>query len=341
MKNIIYTIAYSFLTVLSVSFVMQSCVRDDLSDCVAGKRVYFNYMLADTASVTTNTGDVRVAREGIFPGDVTFFNLYVFDEDGKFVKEVSARPVFVDRDSSRMYLDIDTLETGVYKFLAWANLSGQYSLSNDLVPGVSTAADVEVQLDLIKNSNEVSEELSPLFYASHLDESFTVQALLEQSFDLDLIQDTYKFNVSVTGLDSAYAGEHSFTVDVTDTNGKYKLDNAYSACKQFNYIRDCALRPVEDGKSEAYTPINIMRMDYTRNPHMRLKEKDTNATVLEDNWGDLFLLLRSMTGYNVDWNNQYEFDLRYFLTSSAATIIVEVNGWRLVIDNNGASLNNM
>lgn len=222
-----YKIVYPCVAALLTISFLQSCINDDLSICDAEKRVYFDY------TPKTEAGQ----NWGIEPTDVKRINLYIFDEEGKFVADyVDNSPVL----SPNYYISIPSLPNGNYKFLAWANLDGLYSISSDkLIPGQTTLNELEVYLNCIKNAS-VTEHLTPLFFATHSsNEEFLVSRQMDrQDFHLTLIDDIYKINVTVSGIDSKSL-EKEFMLDINDNNGRYKLTNDFASEDKFDYLAEC------------------------------------------------------------------------------------------------------
>jgi hypothetical protein len=60
---------YSLLVVALLSMTFNSCIKDDIDDCPASVRVYFDYLPATYANI----------KEGINPDEVTRLTLYWFD----------------------------------------------------------------------------------------------------------------------------------------------------------------------------------------------------------------------------------------------------------------------
>ena len=150
---------YLLPVAMTLLFCLSSCVNDDLSDCDMDKRVKFHY----TEYTPATYNDIEY-REGINPAAVTRMNLFIFDEAGKYVKEVIDEAPKMSKD---YYMTVSGLQTGDYKFIAWGSLKGVFSMSTEnFVPGVTTFNEVEIYLNSIRNGL-VTDSITPLFYASH------------------------------------------------------------------------------------------------------------------------------------------------------------------------------
>jgi hypothetical protein len=304
---------------LTMSF-LQSCINDDLSYCFTEKRVYFDYAPITEAGLDW----------GIEPTDIKRINLYIFDEESKFVAD------YVDNSpalSPKYYMSIPDLKTGKYKFLAWANLDGMYSISSDkLIPGQTTLNELEVYLNNIKNSS-VKERLTPLFFATHTNnEEFLVSKQMDrEDFHLTLIDDIYKINVTVSGID-AKSLEKKFILDINDNNGRYKLTNAFASEDKFDYLTDCA---VNDKMLSA--SLSVLRLaDYRKNPVIRITMPENNNTaIVEDN---LIEIILATLHENVDFNRKHVFNIHYDIDLTAPlNYQITIDGWT-VIKNGGGDL---
>lgn len=315
---------YNSLLVALLLMLLQSCINDDLSDCDAPKHVYFNYRPA-TYAITN-------VKEGINPEDVTRMDLFVFDEKGVLVQQYTDES---PQMSPTYYMTVEGLNSGNYFFIAWGSLKGQYSLvGENIKPGVTTIEELQVHLNCIKD-NMVTDFLSPLFFATHAEKTLEIHSMIKQRFNLDMIQDTYTFNVSVSGagMNKDYISKGSFHLDISDNNGKYKFDNSFTSCQKFNYIRTCT---VSEKQPAISGNISVMRLEEGRSPTMKIMDTDNNDTIIEDNIMELFSVLQA-SGYPIDLRYQHEFDIDYFFTGVPGEIQITINGWEIIKKNGDLS----
>jgi hypothetical protein len=287
-----------------------------MSSCVADKRVYFNYEPNKSAH----------KHEGINPDDITRMNLFVFDENDFFVKEyIDESP----RISPEYYMTIQGLKAGIYKLIAWGNLKEQYGLAAPtLIPGETKFDDLRVALKCIDNG-EVKEQLTPLFFATHSgSNSVEILEMKTQFIHLNLVDDMYKINVTVAGLDAASVADFTYSIDIADNNGMYRFNNDFAACEPFIYTQPCAVSA--EGNNELDASLTVMRLEATRNPVLRLVNKQTGKALFEDRLVSLILSVNEM-GASIDFEKTHEFDIRYELDQlSTVGIIVYINGWKLI-----------
>ncbi|MDH6306893.1 hypothetical protein M2459_003480 [Parabacteroides sp. PF5-5] len=311
----LYKIIYLFPLALVFFFLLQSCVNDDLSDCFTEKRVYFKY--------TPATYGIEY-KEGINPDEVTRMNLFIFDEDGKYVTEIIDEYPQMSFD---YYMTVSGLSTGDYRFIAWGSLKDIYSISSEkFIPGETSFNEVEVYLNTIKNGL-VTDSITPLFFATYNNNNtYPISAMKSQTIDLDMVQNTYRINVEVAGLDEVSL-LNSYQFNISDDNGRYNFDNSFASCEKFKYTANCSRNMNND---ELFSGLTVMRIAGNRSPMLNVSRSDADFPLVEDNLVEL-ILAASSAGANIDFEKHFTFDIRYELNPEVpGTIIIYVNGWRIV-----------
>jgi hypothetical protein len=301
-------------------FAFQSCINDDLENCFNEKRVYFDYLPITYAN---NKGEID-------PEDVTRMNLFVFDEEGKFLQEyVDENPAL----SPDYYMTVTGLKSGRYKFVAWGSLENQYGLhasGKAMIPGQTTIDELEVFLKNITD-HTVTDWLNPLFYATHTKNSaIEILAMQSQNIHLDLIDDTYRINVKITGVDSTSVMQNGYGITITDNNGKYKFDNDFAPCEEFNYIKSCSVS--KEKNYEMNASLMVLRLTNTHtNPILRVMNAKTNTPLIQSNLIALILAAND-SGANIDFYKTHVFDIKFELNPAAPLeCIIYINGFRLVL----------
>ncbi|MDR0749077.1 MAG: FimB/Mfa2 family fimbrial subunit [Tannerellaceae bacterium] len=310
-----------FTVACLLAFVFQSCIKDDLSDCMKEKRVYFSFSYKPAEKASTD-----VIKEGINLADVKRMDLYVFDENGLFVQKVTDESPAMSLD---YYMTIPGLKSGKYKFVAWGSLQNQYAVSpEELIPGKTSMKELQVSLNRVKADKRVNESLAPLFYASHEEETLVVNAMADQNFQLDMIQDTYTINVKVVGLTEEIRNNNTFQLEISDDNDKYTFGNEFVPSGLFTYTSLFAREA--DTLSARLT---VMRLAENREPLLYVT--DTNQPeecLIKSNLVELLVALRTVHGLTIDFRYQYEFTIEYVLDSSLTLVAVNINGWGLTSD---------
>jgi hypothetical protein len=278
---------------------------------VSDKRIYFDYELASSPK-----------GEGINPMDITRMNLFIFDENGLFVKECVDEAPQMGTD---YFMTVTGLAAGRYRLVAWGNLKEHYAISSAPEPGKTKFSDLQVVLQSIEN-DEVKVQLAPLFFATHT-ESNTIEVLGmgAQFIHLNLIQDTYRINVTVTGVDSTINATSDHIAKIEDDNGIYGFDNDFATCRKFAYTQPCQKIDKQDLKSS----LTILRLAANRHPLLSVINQQTREAVLEEDLVKLIQDAAVANGVTVDFNKMHEFDIKYELIS-AMEIVIYINGWKLV-----------
>jgi hypothetical protein len=312
MKQLHYV--YVFLLLL-VPVAFSSCIQDSLSDCISDKRIYFDYEQSLPSQKT----------RGINPDDITRMNLFVFDENGLFVKE------YIDETPQmgpEYFITVTGLESGYYRLIAWGNLKEHYAISSALIPGQTTFDDLRISLECIKN-NEVEDELTPLFFATHTgNNTLEILQMNNQFIRLNLVKNTYKINVAVSGMDPTLTAKYDYKINIADNNGMYKFDNDFATCRNFVYTQPCKINKEHSGDLES--SITVLRLAADRQPLLSLVNKQTGEVVVEES---LVQLIRAANeiGAAIDFGATHEFDIRYELHPISSTVIViYINGWKLI-----------
>jgi hypothetical protein len=312
-------IFHFFTIALLLAFVFQSCIKDDLSGCTKEKQVYFSYRAASYASESDD-----VVKVGIDPTDVERMDLYIFDENGLFVKKVTDESPAMGLN---YYMTVPDLKSGKYKFVAWGNLEDRYTiLPEKLIPGKTSIEELLVYLNGIidQTVDESSAPLSPLFYATHKEKELEVNAMTDQNFQLDMVQDTYTINVSIIGLDEETLNTNDFELEIYDNNDKYKFDNDFVQSDFFTYSSPCT--QVNDTLSSS---LAVMRLTDNRKPILRVVNTQTEESLVETDLVKL-LLTPNDTRAKIDFSYQYEFNIKYVLDAAFAIVAIKINGWTWV-----------
>lgn len=318
MKQILNTVQLYLLGILFV-FSLDSCINDDLSGCMTEKRVYFDYPETYTQS-------------GINPNDITRMDLFIFDQDGTFLTEVTDESPQMGPD---YYMTVSNLKQGFYKFIAWGNLKDQYSVFPATpIKGEMSVDDLEVHLNKIKDGL-VTETLQPLFFATHKNENMLeVTSMGRQDFHLGMVQNTYKINVEISGIDALALEENNFRVTISDNNGKYKFDNDFASCEKFNYTQPCHRK--DELTNDIVTSLTVMRLAEGREPVIQIINENTDQVLTTDNLVELILTASEAQGVKVDFSRQFEFNIRYELDwTTPMQYIIYINDWKIVRQEDG------
>ena len=136
----------ALLCIVGASILLSSCIKEDFDDCNYQLRLLYDY---------------NMDYVDLFSKQASRVNLFVFDEQGVFIKEIE-KPV--SNQLSAFYMDVDVPFNRSYNFLAWSGLYDEYyTLNQKMKAGVTHIDDVELSLTEL-NNEILSKELPPLWF---------------------------------------------------------------------------------------------------------------------------------------------------------------------------------
>jgi hypothetical protein len=145
---------------------------------------------------------------------------------------------------------------------------------------------------------------------------------------LNLVENTYKINVTVSGVDSTLTTKYDYKVNIADNNGIYKFDNDFAACENFVYTQPCKIN--KERNNDLESSLTVLRLAAGRQPMLSLVNKHTQEMLLEDSLVELIQEANSI-GADIDFEETHEFDIRYELNRpSSVGIVIYINGWKLI-----------
>lgn len=234
----------SLLYIPAAALMLSACnnpVFDDEGDCSTHYYLRFVY-------------DMNLKWADAFPSEVNSVNLYVFDENGVFVKEYMLRGEALSRPDYKMELD---LAPGKYQLVAWCGLENDgkemesFSVPTQ-VPGVTTLDDLTCTL------NATSTEEYPVFCDSRLFFMYhgKLEADLPDSMDgasyqytMDLTKDTNHIRIILQQLSAEDMNPEQFLFNIEDSNGVLAWNNSLMGNTKVMY-QQWDLQP---GEAEVFT----------------------------------------------------------------------------------------
>lgn len=288
----------TYLPLLLLLLSLGSCIKDDLSDCPAGLKVYFEYTPA------------TYARTGVDPKEVDRIDLYVFDAQGVF------RGVWIDKTpdlNPDYHIVINNLPfNDTYRFIAWAGLHSHYSaLPDKFIAGKTTYSDALLKLE--HASGTIDTKINPLF---HAEKSQYIDNNREHRVDMPLVQVYNTINLTTEGFSN---NSKTYRMTVYDNNGKYNFDSSFASDSDFNYTSVCT----KDTDGQLSATLNVLKLADDRTPIIEISDQDGTILFKENLVG----LINAMGSNNYNNTHIYDIHLRFGLSVS-----VSVNGWWVVED---------
>lgn len=350
----IMRLARLWMAVLTVSaFTSCSLMTEDRSDCPVGLYLNFKY-------------DYNLERANMFADHVGAVDVYVFDENGKYVtcqseaNEGDYRPL-----AAASYLMPMDLAPGKYQFIV---LAGQDSYSNqqerararfiraELRPGADMS-DLNIRLETKDGGGVILVENNglPLDTLWHGMEVEPVEVFAEKPtyHTISLIRDTKKINVTLRELDDPTTMDiANYDLTITDRNTHLLWDNSLDETETVVYTPHATWNtddrtptfdpngdPLEGVGKIAHADFMTSRILYheqaSEDGILSVVNKTTGMEVIRVNLPDLLSRLRTseeIYRYSAQefLDRGYDYQLDFFLKGDRlayVNISISVLGW--------------
>lgn len=256
---------------------MASCddlIYDDLQPCEVEYRVKFKY-------------DYNMKYADAFPHEVHSVKLYVFDENGRFVKEQTEEGDTLTTEDYAMKVE---LPQGRYELITWAGLENQESFRvPQLIPGTSTKQELTCRMNrsTVDGKDRV-EYLQPLWHgAARLDVTGKDDVAETITVEVPLVKNTNTFRIILQQLAEEPIDVDNFEFTIDDANGHMAHDNSLmedTPVVYFPYHRASGYVETE-GRSEgmqmnvAIAELSVARLVETQDPVLTIFNKNTGEVV--------------------------------------------------------------
>lgn len=296
-----------------IAFVLllQSCIKEDLSTCNSELLLRFRYTLNDQYA-------------NLFDSDIHRVTVYLFDSNGKYVESFSEQGDQLTND----YVMRIPLPEGKYSVVAYGGDFTTYlvselntnTINQTLRKGVTDINDFRIEL---KNTTGAEDFLYPVTTPDDLYAGLAVNAIAapeNQSItDVELIQDTKKIKVKITGTDAFNA---PLNVYITALNGRYKFDNSIDANHgTFKYM------PINSLLQPNYMEVDLkmMRLVLGQSPMLVVKNSMTQQVLYNENMIDQILSSpQYVSQEDFDREDEFVFEIS---VENDIVVSVSINGW--------------
>lgn len=336
--------APALLAVIAVS-ALSSCdlVYEDEGDCATYCDVRFVY-------------DRNMEFADAFPAQVEAVDLYVFDADGRFLRQVSERGDALKADGYTMPLD---LQPGRYTVLAWCGLGCErdsYEVPQPQ-PGVTTLAEMRCRLA----DRQVTEEETAVGEIDNLFHGMTTFTLPDEegkhTYTVELTKNTNTVRVVLQNMSGEPLDADDFRFTITDENGLLDYDNSPLDDELLSYHPFYVTQGTAgvNTDDDAITSVSAAMAEFTVS--RLVKDKDTrpmltitkaepesdgsHKTVLSIPLVDYALLVKGYYHRDMDdqeyLDRQDEYNLTFFLDNGGNWLSssVIINSWRVVLSDVG------
>ena len=307
MKSKLYNrIAAALLLITGIMMTGNGCdalIYEDMLDCPQG--VYLKFYTKTPCDTDT-----------IYPADISNLNVFVFDENDRFVADYTEENVTL---SSGYEMLIPIYPHGKYSFVAWANVDNHYEMKN-LQQGTTTKENLLLQL---KQSAGMAVDLKgETLYAGTSDHVFlpdpeSVLGAFYEHTSIRLTQYVNRIDVIVEG----FAVPQDYKVEITMRNGDYAVNgdillngDAMQYPPEYSY-----------GDSTLTAKFNTLKLETGYDDWLTLKGKEDEVLYHEDLLGTLLL-----QNPDVNLSCDHDFVIRFKVKENDDTYVVTevwVNDW--------------
>jgi hypothetical protein len=320
MNNRFYALFKNYKQILLVvifgSFYACSAIMEDRVECPEVCHIRFKY-------------DYNMKYADAFANEVKQVSVFVFDENGRFLKLQTIEGDVLKTENFFITLDVSP---GKYHLVVWAGLDGESFSIEKITPGISTISDLKVALNAV---NRVSDsDLHPLWHGEI--KEINVTGVYQEEF-ISLVKDTHRVRVVLQHINGKPVNGSSFRFEITDDNSLINYDNSLIPAGLLTYspyitgqniVGD--VTPVET----AYAEIHTSRLMVNSQSRLRIIDVNDNSIVIDIPL-TAYLLLTELEGNKGKMSSQEyldrqdEYSLIFFLDDNLSWLKTQIiiNGW--------------
>lgn len=342
-----YRVAAAAALTLAMAGGLTSCdsvIYDDLEECRQGVEIRFVY-------------DYNMEFANAFPSQVDCVTLFVYDENGNYLRTYTESGDVLKDENYRMV--IDDLEGGNYHFLAYGGMHSERSSSTraDLDniasdtssfewtsdPETTPMTDLQTRLRPDCITSPVGTNLHPLFYGD-LELEVKDDWHSYQTATIHMMKDTNNIRIVLQQADGEPLSNDWFDFTITDDNTLMAWDNAVIPTSTIAYqpwTRGNALAGTwADGTDAqvAFAEFSTARLVTSNQPRLTITRKDGHE-VLSIPLINYLLLLKSEQYAQMPpqefLDRESRWSLIFFLDRNHVWLRTQIiiNGWVVRLNN--------
>ena len=328
-----------FAAVFAIATAFTSCdsvIYDDEGDCSVKYRIEFEY-------------ERNMEFADAFASKVSSVALYVFDESGVLVEQMSESGEALAADDYAMMLELEPAE---YDLLAWCGVDGKSFTVPTATVGQTTLDQMLCTMSRKSDAagSYVDEDLSALFHGlkriNYTDEPGVHTEVLSLTKNTNnfriILQQTWSDSSAVESVDVS-----KFDFAIIDDNGKMDYDNSVMEDEQIIYRPWDITTGDVDVDTDISTRANMVtvsvaelttaRLMTDHRPILVVTKKETGEKVLSVPIVDYALLVKG--NYNRDMDDQEyldrqdEYNMTFFVHDGKwVSSQIIINSWRVVLN---------
>ena len=301
----------ALLCIVGASILLSSCIKEDFDDCNYQLRLLYDY---------------NMDYVDLFSKQASRVNLFVFDEQGVFIKEIE-KPV--SNQLSAFYMDVDVPFNRSYNFLAWSGLYDEYyTLNQKMKAGVTHIDDVELSLTEL-NNEILSKELPSLWFGRIQDKVGSLGSGV-----MPLTKNTNKIRIAMRILPTVETDlklvKEKFNFYIQSSNTSYNSTNQVLSEKPFKYAPYYA----ENDEKGFIVELNTLRLMANRENLLVITDPETDEVRftmdLNEYLDDLRFLSNNKLSLQEFMDREDEYAMIFFFGGKDdmfSSLSVEINGW--------------
>ncbi|MBQ6869262.1 MAG: FimB/Mfa2 family fimbrial subunit [Alistipes sp.] len=329
-----------FAAVFAIATAFTSCdsvIYDGEGDCSVKYRIEFEY-------------ERNMEFADAFASKVSSVALYVFDESGVLVEQMSESGEALAADDYAMMLELEPAE---YDLLAWCGVDGKSFTVPTATVGQTTLDQMLCTMSRKSDAagSYVDEDLSALFHGlkriNYTDEPGVHTEVLSLTKNTNnfriILQQTWSEGSAAEGVDVS-----KFDFAIIDDNGKMNYDNSVMEDEQITYRPWDITTGDVDVDTDISTRANMVtvsvaelttaRLMTDHRPILVVTKKETGEKVLSVPIVDYALLVKGNYNRNMDdqeyLDRQDEYNMTFFVHDGKwVSSQIIINSWRVVLNN--------
>lgn len=315
MKRIIL---YSLLISLCL---MQSCIKEDTSDCNFGVNITYAY--------TKNPSGTNK-----FGSEVNKMVLYIFDKDNLYVGNVIEQGSQLTNDYIQ---SVPLPKEGVYSFVAWGAGSGNgdYEIvqktangfDKNFIAGTTKLSDMRMRV-VEDKKGVIDSEINSLFFGS-LHKVDVKMGSTYIPIKIDLMKNTNTINLSMTGFtppaQTALTTSTNYDVTIGTMGGVYNFDNTVDKSSSSPYTYRYYKFQV-DGKTLTHT-LKTLQLLTWREMTLSITEVETGSVVLSPTNAVAMIMKNPAYGTQDDLDREDTYNITF---TKDVEVTIDVNGWKII-----------
>lgn len=329
-----------FAAVFAMASTLCSCdsvIYDGEGDCSVKYRIEFEY-------------ERNMEFADAFASKVPSVSLYVFDESGVLVKQMSESGQALAADDFAMMLELEPAE---YDLLAWCGVDGKSFTLPTAIVGKTTLE--QMQCAVVRRTSDkgsyVDKDLNPLFhglkrinYSSEAGVHTEVISLTKNTNNFRIIlQQTWSDSADAEAVDVS-----KFDFAIIDNNGRMAYDNSVMEDEQIVYRPWDITTGQVDVDADISTRANMVtvsvaelttaRLMTDHHPMLVVSKKEDGERVLSVPIVDYALLVKGNYNRSMDdqeyLDRQDEYNMTFFVHDGKwVSSQIIINSWRVVLNN--------